>query len=212
MEPDQPPLEWPSQVGVMALPGATLFPSSLLPLYIFEPRFRLMLARALATHRCFAVANADADADADASSHAHTDLPRAIGGLGLIRACVQNPDGTSHLILQGISRVRFASWPQRNPYLIGEISLLTSPAVPTEPSRVLMEHIREMCRHLQIEGMDLPQQLDASLGEITDPQVFSDLVSATLILEPSRRQELLEEIDPLARLQMLSDFLSNEVA
>src|SRR5215471_18893756 len=46
----------PREVPVMTLPNATLFPQALLPLYIFEPRYRQMLAEALHTNRMFSVA------------------------------------------------------------------------------------------------------------------------------------------------------------
>src|SRR4030095_4303698 len=46
----------PKQVPVMPLPGALLFPHALLPLQIFEPRYREMLKHALAHHRMFCVA------------------------------------------------------------------------------------------------------------------------------------------------------------
>ena len=40
-------MKLPSEVPVMTLPNATLFPQALLPLYIFEPRYRQMLADSL---------------------------------------------------------------------------------------------------------------------------------------------------------------------
>jgi len=46
----------PCEVPVMTLPKATLFPQALLPLYIFEPRYRQMLADALDSTRMFSVA------------------------------------------------------------------------------------------------------------------------------------------------------------
>ena len=48
-------MKLPSEAGVMILGGATLFPQSLLPLYIFEPRYRRLLAEA---RRHFARAHA----------------------------------------------------------------------------------------------------------------------------------------------------------
>ena len=45
----------PEQLPVMPLPGAVLFPHALLPLYIFEPRYRKMLEHALQQHRIFCV-------------------------------------------------------------------------------------------------------------------------------------------------------------
>ena len=46
----------PESVPVMVLPGVTLFPNALLPLYIFEPRYREMLEEALGSARIVAMA------------------------------------------------------------------------------------------------------------------------------------------------------------
>src|SRR5687767_10942678 len=83
----------PREVPVMTLPNATLFPQALLPLYIFEPRYRQMLADALHSHRMFSVAMQRPDRMREA--------PLPVAGLGLIRVSVGHKDGTSHLILQG---------------------------------------------------------------------------------------------------------------
>src|SRR4051812_31236393 len=87
----------PPEVPVMTLPNAILFPQALLPLYIFEPRYQRMLSDALHSHRMFAVAMRRPDSKRE--------TPMAVAGLGIIRASVRNKDGTSHLILQGITRV-----------------------------------------------------------------------------------------------------------
>ena len=53
---DEQPDEIPSSVPVMVLPGALLFPHALLPLYIFEQRYREMLSYCLQSDRMFCVA------------------------------------------------------------------------------------------------------------------------------------------------------------
>src|SRR5437660_10195070 len=106
----------------MPLPVALLFPHALLPLHIFEPRYREMLKHALAHHRMFCVAllkphcvewNSNAD-------FFH------IATVGLIRACVERSDGTSNLILQGLERVRFRVFRQEAPFLFATIDLIES--------------------------------------------------------------------------------------
>src|SRR5689334_25299008 len=87
----------PPEVPVMTLPNATLFPQALLPLYIFEPRYRQMLADALHSNRMFSVAMQKPGNSRE--------IPAPVAGLGLIRVSVGHRDGTSHLILQGIARV-----------------------------------------------------------------------------------------------------------
>ena len=81
----------PEEIPVMPLPGALLFPHALLPLYIFEPRYREMLEHALNHHRMFSVALIKPE-------RAQWSTPEDffhIAGLGLIRACVgrgESPD------------------------------------------------------------------------------------------------------------------------
>src|ERR1044071_9759407 len=100
-------MKLPREVPVMTLPNATLFPAALLPLYIFEPRYRQMLADALATHRMFSVAMQRPGCTRES--------PSPIAGLGLIRVSVRHKDGTSHLILQGLVRVELEQVTQYKP-------------------------------------------------------------------------------------------------
>ena len=83
-------MDLPDEVGIMVLPGVVLFPHSLIPIHIFEPRYRQMLQLALDGHRMFALCRA--------VSPCENPVPVRFGGVGLIRACVQNDDGTSNLI------------------------------------------------------------------------------------------------------------------
>src|SRR5256885_9189835 len=103
-------MELPSQVPVMTLPSATIFPQSLLPLYSFEPRYRKMLADTLKTERMFSVAMQKPGRSRE--------TPCIVAGLGLIRVSVDHQDGTSHLILQGITRVELRETIQYKPYRI----------------------------------------------------------------------------------------------
>jgi len=98
----------PDQVPVMPLPGALLFPHALLPLHIFEPRYQEMLEHALREQRMFSVALIKPQR----SQWKSTDDFFHFAGVGLIRACVGRGDGTSNLILQGLSRARFIGFEQ----------------------------------------------------------------------------------------------------
>jgi len=110
----------PEQAPVMPLPGAVLFPHALLPLYIFELRYREMLAHALAQERMFCVALLRPESAQWKSEDDFFD----IGTIGLIRACVGRGEGTSNLILQGLQRVRFADFVQLDPFPIAELEAL----------------------------------------------------------------------------------------
>src|SRR5215510_10290636 len=120
-------MELPSEVPVMTLPSATLFPQALLPLYIFEPRYRQMLKDTLQSHRMFSVAMQRPGCSRES--------PCPVAGLGLIRVSVGHQDGTSHLILQGLTRVELVSTVQYKPYRIAAIR----PLVAEQDNRVLID-------------------------------------------------------------------------
>src|SRR5215467_13719470 len=112
----------PDEVPVMPLPGAVLFPHALLPLYIFEPRYREMLEHALKRDRMFSVALIKPSCP---EWHAPEDFFH-FATVGLIRACVGRGDGTSNLVLQGLHRVRFTSFEQETPFPVAKIDLVES--------------------------------------------------------------------------------------
>src|SRR5437762_9643162 len=116
----------PKQVPVMPLPGAVLFPHALLPLYIFEPRYRNMLELALKQHRMFCVTLIKPSCP---DWHAPEDFFH-LATVGLIRACVGRGDGTSNLILQGLQRVRFACFMPETPFPFAKIAVVARRAGP----------------------------------------------------------------------------------
>ncbi len=182
----------PNELGVIVLPGTVLFPHSLLPLYIFEPRYRQMLERALETGRMFAVGTRLPDSD--------DEKPYAVGGAGVIRACVRNPDGTSNLVLQGVRRVRFLGWTQEHPYRIARVEPLASRNANQESSAQLAGVVREICATLTSDGTALPPQFQAALNHLADPDALSDAVTSTLVYDPELRRQLFEELDVPTRL------------
>src|ERR1043165_5773918 len=130
----------PDHVPVMPLPGALLFPHSLLPLYIFERRYQQMLEHALNNHRIFSVALVKPELTEWEST---ADFFH-VAGVGLIRACVGRGDGTSNLILQGLERVRFTSFAQDSPFPIATIEPLESDSETSVETEALAAKVLEL--------------------------------------------------------------------
>jgi ATP-dependent Lon protease len=213
----------PHEVPVMTLPNATLFPQALLPLYIFEPRYRQMLADALHSNRMFSVAMQKP------GSPRETPLP--VAGLGLIRVSVGHRDGTSHLILQGLARVELAQAVRYKPYRIQRIRPLQTPPCDNVTVDALIAKVRELLVERIELGLILPLPM-ASLGPSeSDPAPPSaspkeimhcldsctnldqtvDLVSRAVLPGAVERQAILETVDVEARLRRLIHFLLAEI-
>ena len=201
-----PSISLPDQVPVMPLPGALLFPNALLPLHIFEPRYQQMLEHALREHRMFSVALVKPQRSQWKSSGDFFH----VAGVGLIRACVGRGDGTSNLILQGLRRVRFTEFQQNAPFPIARIEPLESESSSSVETDALGAKVIELYSKLKLAGRQLPEKVDKYLSHLSDTEMLADLMAATFINDPFRRQQILEELAVNQRLRLLIQYLREE--
>src|SRR2546423_3598279 len=146
-------MKLPSEIAVMTLPEATLFPQALLPLYIFEPRYRQMLADALHSNRMFSVAMQKPGSTRES--------PSPVAGLGLIRVSVAHRDGTSHLILQGLTRVELQETLRYKPYRVQRIRPLKTPPCDNVRVDALVAKGRELLEERIGLGVPFPNPMMA---------------------------------------------------
>jgi Lon protease-like protein len=207
-------MKTPSETPVMTLPNATLFPQALLPLYIFEPRYRQMLADALNSNRMFAVAM-------QKPGNAR-EVPLPVAGLGLVRVSVSHRDGTSHLILQGIARVELEEAVRYKPYRIHRIKPMQTPPCDSVAADALLAKVRELLEEWIRLDLPLPspvmptspadkEKILGYLDSITDPEQAADLVSCAVLPDAAERQTILETVDVETRLRRLIQFLLAEI-
>jgi len=191
----------------MPLPGAVLFPHALLPLYVFEPRYREMLDYALNRHRMFCVTLIKPSCPEwqEPEDFFH------LATVGLIRACVGRGDGTSNLILQGLQRVRLSDFQQQTPFPVAKIDVVESRDATTVETEALGEKVLELYRKLKRDGRRLPAKVDRYLAQLGDLEMLADLVTSTFVNDPLRRQHVLEERSLNQRLRLLIRYLRDEI-
>ena len=218
-------MELPDTVPVMTLPSATLFPQALLPLYIFEPRYRKMLADMLKTDRMFSVAMQ--------KPGNKRETPCQVAGLGLIRVSVGHQDGTSHLILQGLTRVELVETVQTRPYRMASIRPLQ--ALPSDNVAIdaLVAKVQELVEErIRLGPFPFPfsafkpgngtkkksgspkfsaKEILEYLESLADPDQVADLVSCALLPGAIERQTILETVNLEDRLKHLIHFLMDEL-
>lgn len=209
----------------MTLPSATLFPQALLPLYIFEPRYRQMLADTLQAGRMFSVAMQRPGRAREA--------PCAVAGLGLIRVSVDHEDGTSHLILQGLTRVQLGKTVQSKPYRVQAIRPLQPRPIDSVMIDALVAKVHELVeRRINLGGLAFPfalgkkaekptggegsaplliKEIMSYLEDLPDADQVADLVSCALLTEAQERQAILETVEVEPRLKRLIHFLTADI-
>jgi ATP-dependent Lon protease len=200
-------LTLPDQVAVMTLPNVTFFPQALLPLRIFESRYRAMLRDALDSHRLFAVAGLDMQRMASAFEPSYR-----VATVGIVRASQEHEDGTSNLMLQGITRVEFTEIITDTPYRRVRIRPL-----PSDPGASEEENARQRSRLSRLLGTrfrlggDGSTELTKFLRSIEDPAVFADLAAYNLCTDARLKQRLLETLNVRERLALLNRWAQGEV-
>ncbi|MFZ3375170.1 MAG: LON peptidase substrate-binding domain-containing protein [Chthoniobacterales bacterium] len=199
-------MELPDQLPVIPLPGAILFPHALLPLYIFEPRYREMLEHALSHHRMFCVTLIKPSCP---EWHALEDFFH-LATAGLIRACVGRADGTSNLILQGLQRVRFDGFKQETPFPIATIEPLESEVRSSVETEALGAKVLELYDKFKGNGRQFPRKVARYLSDLSDPEMLADLMASTFVSDPLRRQRVLEELSVNQRLRLVIQYLREE--
>ncbi|HEX8296929.1 MAG TPA: LON peptidase substrate-binding domain-containing protein [Chthoniobacteraceae bacterium] len=200
-------LNLPAQAPIMVLPNALLFPNALLPLRIFEPRYRAMLENALEGQRMFCIALVRRGRDSWKTPEDFHD----VAGLGLVRACVGHEDGTSDLVLQGIARVKLTAFTQEKPFVMAEIRELRSIAPGAYEAEALTAKLLALCAQLRTAGHQIPKSLDDQLAKIDNAEVLTDVVAQTFLQDPYRRQDVFEELRVGERLRLLIRHLSAEM-
>jgi Lon protease-like protein len=133
-----------------------------------------------------------------------------VATIGLIRACVGRGDGTSNLILQGLQRVRFIHFLQLHPFPIAEIEALQSDDETTVETDALGTKVLELYARFKELGRQLPKKIDRYVTDMTDFAMLADLMASTFIEDPTRRQQVLEELDLNTRLRLVIRYLREE--
>ena len=190
--------------------GTVLFPGLLLPLHIFEDRYR-QLIRDLADRpepRRFGVIAIRHGRETGVDG---IQALYEIGCTAILRQVKPLEDGRYDVVTVGTQRFRLASLDDSGPYLRGHVDLLTEEtgdeAGAAQAVRVVRDGFRAYLNALAERGVT--QTSAPELPE--DPVTLSYLVAASMIIDLSDQQALLAEPDALHRLAAERALLSREL-
>ena len=175
--------------------SVVLFPGTPLPLHIFEPRYRRMLADCLAGDRRFGITPAGKD---DAMPE-----PGTVGCIAEIRVNQELPDGRSNIIVIGGDRfVLTGPVPDGSPYFVGMVqTFVDEPG--TEPQDDAATRLRELFTgyYALLRQLNDVEPEDPNLPE--EPVELSFHVAAAIDCDPGVKQRLLVERSTAKRVQAL---------
>jgi len=191
----------PSSIPLFPLPNAVLFPNVFLPLHIFEPRYRQMVADALAGDRIIGMVLLRPGYEADYEGRPSI---FAVGCAGVITHSQPLADGRYDIVLRGMEKFRVVSEDHTQPYRIGHVESISETVPPDDVQPLRQQRQRlEAVLAAAIERVRSEPKFPPSVPD-------EDLVNALaqyLDLETLEHQALLECNGVLARCRALIDLL-----
>jgi len=172
-----------------------LFPGEPLPLHIFEPRYRQLLADCLEGDRCFGITPDPSPA------------PGSLGCVARIRAAQALPDGRSNIVVQGERRFALRGLlPEETPYLVGAVEQFDDRGgtAPLPQERAQLQELAEEYRASLAVLTDSPSEDPDWAGE---SEAFTFQVAALAELELDAKVGLLSERSTRARTRALLQLL-----
>lgn len=197
----------PRKVAVFPLPNVILFPKVEIPLYIFEARYRQMLRDTLNGNKFIAISLLRKGWEKRKEPYPCHEIV----GVGLVKAVVENADGTSHVLLKGMERARIVRYVQWEPYRVAQVRLIPDQVKNVKELRKMSLALKDLFIQKLRLASEKPDQPLTLPRELSDPISLSHIVSFTANTSPYLKQDIFETTNVNCRVKHLISLLEEEI-
>jgi Lon protease-like protein len=191
-------------VPVFPLPGTVFFPQTVLPLHVFEPRYRALVRDASAGEGLIAISLLRPGWERD---YAGSPEYEPLGTVGRIEDLSPLPDGRFLLRLIGVQRVDFLEVVRDDPYRVVRIRPRVETRLDEDDPAVRERKLALLASHACLLGELGDDQDRIVLDERVPLESAVNGICASLPIEPARRQDLLAEDDLASRMVLAGELL-----
>ncbi|MBM4407062.1 MAG: endopeptidase La [Chloroflexi bacterium] len=193
---------------LVALRETVIFPEMIVPLQVGREKSVAALNAAVAENGPIAlVTQRQADQeDINDPSELYT-----VGTLAKIAQIVQLQDGTVRAIVQGQGRLRVEGFSSTSPHLRARIVDLADETPTGVEVQALMRTVQAQIEQYVANGAPVPPEAAVAARNISEPGLLADMVAYSPDMTTEQRQELLETVDVIERLKLVSNFLARQI-
>ncbi len=195
------------ELPVLPLRDTVVFPHVVAPLMLGRDKSVRALETAQARGTPLLVV---AQRDAEVADPGPEDLYE-VGTVAIVARMLRMPDGTLSVLVQGQSRARILSVEADQFQLLARIVRLAEPATGGLAVEALMRAVLTLFERCVNLSDDIPEDAYVAAVNIEEPGKLADMIASTLELSLPEKQDLLETLDPVSRLQKLSVLLAREL-
>src|SRR5256884_1706539 len=199
------------RLPIFPLPGAVLLPYALIPLHVFEPRYRKMVRDCQSGAGVMALANIPGEALREGR-----EPPRVLPviGAGVLARVDPLPDGRSNIVLRGVRRARIVEeLPTQEPYRLVRAEPLAEPPADAAGLETSAEQLRQLVLALCARRPGAAATALAQMaGSTARPGELADAVGAMVLESAQERQQLLETASAEGRLRRVAQHVARTLA
>jgi Lon protease-like protein len=203
MAPQGPPAlptALPETIPIFPLDDAMLFPDMAVPLRIFEPRYRAMVADVLKGNRIIGMVQLRPGYEAD---YERSPSIFPLGVAGVITDVEMQPNGEYTLVLQAFAKFRVAREEAHQPYRLAHVAAI-SETVPDRDRAALHAQRERLASILSTAGGQLGFR---KIPDGISDEQYVNGVSQFVLIDPLDRQRLLEQDSALSRVGVLLELI-----
>ncbi len=197
----------PDAVAIVPVRNTVLFPGLVLPITIGRKKSAMAAQHALREQQQVGIL---LQRDAEQQDPAPLDMYR-IGTIANIVRFVTAPDGSHHLVCQGEQRFQIMEFLVGWPFLVARILRMPEPETHTPEVEARFVNLKSQ----GVEAMQLlpqaPTELVSAVQSIDSPAALADFAISYMDVKPAEKQEVLETLDVLARMEKVSSLLGHRI-
>ena len=194
-------------VIIVPVRETVLFPEIVLPVTLSSPEAIAAAQQAVRAQRQFAIVlQKDLESEAPGPSQMHS-----MGVVANLLRYITAPDGGHHMICQGVQRFHITEFLQGWPFLVARGLHLPEPIGQGSEVEARFVGLRQRA----LEALQLlpaaPGPLREAVEAVTSPGALADLAAAHMDLKPEEKQDILETLDLIQRLDKVSRLLAHRI-
>ncbi|WOH79966.1 endopeptidase La [Bradyrhizobium sp. BEA-2-5] len=134
-----------------------------------------------------------------------------VGTTANIVRYITGADDTHHLVCQGVQRMRVLDYLPGTPFLAARVLQIPEPTTTSPEIEARFLNLQRQALEAAQLLPQVPQELIAALQGTTSPATLADLATSYMDIKPSEKQDILETIDLVARMDKVSRHLAERL-
>ncbi len=197
----------PKELPILPLKGTVIYPGLALPLIIGREKSIQLIDDALTGDKIIGVVTQKDPKIEDPNQDEMYSVGVAVSILKMVRVSEKD----IRVVVQGISRIKIEQFVATDPYYRANIIQIAENEEDGIEIEALMINVKDVFRKVVELSSQVPSELTSMITNLKSPGMLSDFVTSSLNIPIEEKQEILESVDVLQRLNRVTEILNREL-